>query len=894
MKRVYPLLASAQLAFGQATIVSCFDEEHEEGFLDIGIVPVEDYQKAVSEIDRLKRELDVALRGQAATEKVGLAASDQRKIVEDLRSQLKAARQQQQKGLQKEQANFFQREKAIVEKVNAMERERAQVTQDFQKRVASLQANLGRKQGEWEKKLMFVEEQRDGAIRELDELKLTRMQDHKAWEKSVAKWQKEVKESVRVAQVKAAQESVANTARLAADWQFERKGLEAQIVELERKRAAEKTAWEKSVVDWQKKASETLRTTRMKEAQEAVANTARLAASWQAERGQLEKQVQEMSVQLSQLEGQLGVKGFEDKQADALRLGLVRKSKALEDLGSDAARLAQEWKAERENSRRELDAMRNLYKSTAKDVRTRDQRLKQLNLSFSEKDDALNLLATEASKLSDSWKVERGGLQKKIGNLEKQLSACLKKLEVAVKKEKAATKKANDPQMSVKLKEQLAVAAALQGKLSLTKKNEGKLQSELKNLKVEVEKLKKEMADYKSQKEKDAQALAALKKELKQVKERFATAERDLAAAEKALKSSRQEANDLKAKSQEIAGQLDVTRKELQAARKQVEANQKVEAKAVKAAAKASEAQKLARQEANNLKAKSKEIAGQLDATRKELEAAQKQVEANQKVKAEVAAKENQVKNLESQLGRLAVAQQELEGTLITTLGDFEKLQKSYIELKAKSAGGGEAASKAMAARKIAESELQVLQEKLQGEQAKLKEAKKQVQELEKKRKAAEVDAEAGKAALGKREAELKESRRQMGELQLGQEILLKEAEALRERFVSIEPVRYQLASANVVAQQQRVLAEVKQVMEVYPNARFTIRGHTCNLGREEANLKLSEDRALVLREFLVTNGIENDRFSLVEGCGDTLPQASNETDEGRRQNRRVEIEVVR
>lgn len=53
MKRVFPLLASAHLALGQATVVTCFDEEHDHGFSSIGIVPIEDYQKATAEIERL-------------------------------------------------------------------------------------------------------------------------------------------------------------------------------------------------------------------------------------------------------------------------------------------------------------------------------------------------------------------------------------------------------------------------------------------------------------------------------------------------------------------------------------------------------------------------------------------------------------------------------------------------------------------------------------------------------------------------------------------------------------------------------------------------------------------------------------------------------------------------
>ena len=225
-------------------------------------------------------------------------------------------------------------------------------------------------------------------------------------------------------------------------------------------------------------------------------------------------------------------------------------------------------------------------------------------------------------------------------------------------------------------------------------------------------------------------------------------------------------------------------------------------------------------------------------------------------------------------------------------------MQKSYIQLKAKTADGGDAARQAIAAKVSAEEQLITLQQKLKAEEISLQKAKDRVRQVEEKKKAAEADAkakvEAGKVALGKREAELEKARQAMDKMQLGQKALADEAEALRKRFVHIEPVRYQLASANVVAQQQRVLAEVRQVLEVYPNANFSIKGHTCNIGSEDANLKLSEDRAIVLRDFLIENGIEESRFTLIEGCGDTEPQASNDTDEGRRQNRRVEIEVVR
>ncbi len=896
MKRIFLLLASAHFAYAQTTVVSCFDEPHDTELPPIGIVPIADYQKATAEVERLQKELNVALQKKAIAQDVGVVVAEQKKVVQALRAQLEKARKNDPGFQQDERANLVQREQAMVAKVNALEKERGAATAKFQNRLANLQAEFGRREGEWKNKLLFTEGERDEALKSLAEVKtlrekerleweqsiadwrektehavraaqlkqaqesvahtarlaeewhlerqalLTKLaeasqqraEEKKAWEDAVAEWRKQTEEAVRTANAREAQNAVATTARLAAEWQAEREELTGRLVELNRQRAEEAEVWEQSVAQWQERAKQAVRTASVKEAQEAVANTARLAEEWQTERASLEAQVEEMSTKLAKLEGQLGVQGFEDQQAEVLRLGLAQKSRALEDLGADAARLATAWKKEREEARRDLDAMRDLYKSTLTDVKSRDQRVSQLDAQLADKDVALEALAKEATRLSGNWKEQRGGLQKKIAALEKKLSACQKQLQQKAKQ--------GDSGARSRLAEQLAVASDLQSKLALAKKREGTLKSSLMTLRDEVGKCKKEVLNFQSQKEKDAQALAVLRAELEEMKENYEVVERELAATTKALASSRSQRKNLQLKFDEVNAQLVQAQEQLKAARQQAE--------------------------------------------------------ANKKAKVEAAEKAAQVKNLENQLGRLAVAQQELEGTLITTLGDFEQLQTSYVKLQQEAAGGGEVAQKAIAARETAERELRKLQQKMQGEEAKLRKARERVQEVEEKHKAVEADAkaaeEAGKAALGKCEAELQQARREMGQLQLGKEQLVKETEALRKRFVQIEPVRYQLASANVVAQQQRVLAEVKQVLEVYPDANFSIKGHTCNIGSEEANLKLSEDRALVLRDFLVANGIEEKRFTLVEGCGDTEPQASNENDEGRQQNRRVEIEVIR
>jgi OOP family OmpA-OmpF porin len=68
--------------------------------------------------------------------------------------------------------------------------------------------------------------------------------------------------------------------------------------------------------------------------------------------------------------------------------------------------------------------------------------------------------------------------------------------------------------------------------------------------------------------------------------------------------------------------------------------------------------------------------------------------------------------------------------------------------------------------------------------------------------------------------------------------------------------------------------------------------GHTDSIGSDAYNQKLSEQRAESVRRYLVNGGIEAGRIS-TEGFGESRPVASNQTADGRAQNRRVELRVL-
>jgi OOP family OmpA-OmpF porin len=74
---------------------------------------------------------------------------------------------------------------------------------------------------------------------------------------------------------------------------------------------------------------------------------------------------------------------------------------------------------------------------------------------------------------------------------------------------------------------------------------------------------------------------------------------------------------------------------------------------------------------------------------------------------------------------------------------------------------------------------------------------------------------------------------------------------------------------------------------------RIEIQGHTDNTGSPAYNKELSEKRANAVREYLIAQGIGAAKIS-IQGLGETQPVASNDTEEGRAQNRRVEIKFVK
>jgi outer membrane protein OmpA-like peptidoglycan-associated protein len=106
------------------------------------------------------------------------------------------------------------------------------------------------------------------------------------------------------------------------------------------------------------------------------------------------------------------------------------------------------------------------------------------------------------------------------------------------------------------------------------------------------------------------------------------------------------------------------------------------------------------------------------------------------------------------------------------------------------------------------------------------------------------------------------------------------------------DTITFDFNSAVVRPELRASLAEVAKVLNAYPSTVIGVFGHTDNVGSAAANQRLSEQRAESVVGSLESFGVARVRMQ-PRGFGFTQPVASNDTPEGRAQNRRVEIRII-
>ncbi len=119
------------------------------------------------------------------------------------------------------------------------------------------------------------------------------------------------------------------------------------------------------------------------------------------------------------------------------------------------------------------------------------------------------------------------------------------------------------------------------------------------------------------------------------------------------------------------------------------------------------------------------------------------------------------------------------------------------------------------------------------------------------------------------------------------------DAEGCETGEVILRGVTFELGTAQLTPGDKLLLDSVAEMLASRPDVRAEIRGHTDDIGEEDFNLRLSRQRAEAVRSYLILKGITDDRL-VASGLGETAPIASNATEEGRAQNRRVTLELLR
>jgi len=97
---------------------------------------------------------------------------------------------------------------------------------------------------------------------------------------------------------------------------------------------------------------------------------------------------------------------------------------------------------------------------------------------------------------------------------------------------------------------------------------------------------------------------------------------------------------------------------------------------------------------------------------------------------------------------------------------------------------------------------------------------------------------------------------------------------------------------AKLTTKSNASLNQLVTIMNENPGLKVRVEGHSDNAGNDDANMKLTQDRADAVKAYLVSKGISADRIT-AEGFGETQPIADNNSATGRTKNRRIEIRVV-
>ncbi len=113
-----------------------------------------------------------------------------------------------------------------------------------------------------------------------------------------------------------------------------------------------------------------------------------------------------------------------------------------------------------------------------------------------------------------------------------------------------------------------------------------------------------------------------------------------------------------------------------------------------------------------------------------------------------------------------------------------------------------------------------------------------------------------------------------------------------KDLWFTMDGIQFDTAKATIRAESAAQVEHIAEVLIAFPKVKIKIGGYTDNTGKAAANLKLSKNRAGAVKKAIVTKDVAAGRID-AEGYGSDHPVASNDTPEGRQQNRRIDVRVT-
>jgi outer membrane protein OmpA-like peptidoglycan-associated protein len=240
---------------------------------------------------------------------------------------------------------------------------------------------------------------------------------------------------------------------------------------------------------------------------------------------------------------------------------------------------------------------------------------------------------------------------------------------------------------------------------------------------------------------------------------------------------------------------------------------------------------------------------------------------------------------------RQEAAENERQATLASenaakAKAEQEAQQRAIAE--ADRAAAERAKAEAIAAAQVAQ------QERLAAEQAKREaDQARQAAIAEQQRLAAETD----KARQAAADADMLRKQAEQDQARLRGQLLdqfnqiLQTTETARGLIVNMSDVLFDTARYTLKPGAREKLAKLSGIILGHPGLKIAVEGYTDSIGSDEYNMKLSDNRANAVREFLVAESINPDAVS-AQGFGKSSPVADNSSAAGRQMNRRVQLVV--